>query len=86
MSPDAYLVTAPDHIVVVPCRSPAAPLPSHVPITSSDEFATHGCLAAQAELVRSVRRDRCSSIIGNVGPTAVQRVGAILRMLICLDP
>lgn len=86
MSPDTYLVSGPQHVVVVPCGSPAVTLPSHVAVMLIGAHGEPECFAAQAELVRAVKIDCCTSIIGNVGPGPVQRIGAILRMLIAIDP
>lgn len=87
MSPDTYLVSGPpQHVVVVPCGSPAVTLPSDVAVMLIGAHGEPECFAAQAELVRAVKIDCCTSIIGNVGPGPVQRIGAILRMLIAIDP
>ena len=61
-------------------------LPSHVAVMLIDPHGEPECLAAEAELVRAVKIDCCTSTIGNVGPGAGQRIGAILRMLIAIDP
>lgn len=78
---DAFLRFRPSTVFVVPLTSTPRTFPSHVPVDPDDRNGLTEQSCALVEQLRAVAVERCSTALGNVGPTVAHQILDVLAMI-----
>lgn len=81
MNADSFLRIRPTTVLIVPLTSTRRPFPSHVEIQADAENQLQVTSFAPVEQLRAVAVERCSSPMGNVGPTVTHQILDVLAMI-----
>lgn len=81
LTADAFLRYRPSSVFVVPLTSSKRVFPSHVELQPDSTNGLRRPSCALVEQLRAVATERCTGVIGNVGPAVTHQLLDILAMI-----